>query len=79
MWSLCPGVCGVTLLSQRPLMPQQWEDVIEYMLAGAAAVGVGSAQFPHPDIVPQIVSGLEAYVEREKLDSLSVLVGAAHR
>ena len=56
-----------------------WEDVIEYMLAGAAAVGVGSAQFPHPDIVPQIVSGLEAYVEREKLDSLSVLVGAAHR
>lgn len=55
-----------------------WEDVIEYMLAGATAVGVGSAQFAHPDIVPQIVSGLEEYARREGLDSLSTLVGAAH-
>ena len=39
---------------------------------------LGSAQFAHPDIVPQIVSGLEEYVRREGLDSLSTLVGAAH-
>lgn len=55
-----------------------WEDVIEYMLAGASAVGVGSAQFAHPDIVDTIVSDLEHYMEKEQLDSLKELVGAGH-
>lgn len=56
-----------------------WRDVIEYMLAGASAVGIGSAHFATPDIVPGILADLQAYMEREKLDSLSELVGAAHR
>ncbi|MBR3403179.1 MAG: hypothetical protein IKG67_13195 [Parasporobacterium sp.] len=56
-----------------------WRDVIEYMLAGASAVGIGSAHFATPDIVPGILADLQAYMEREKLDSLSELIGAAHR
>jgi len=55
-----------------------WEDALEYMLAGATAVGVGTAQFVHPNVVEQIVNGLKLYMEREHLDSLSSLVGAAH-
>lgn len=56
-----------------------WQDVIEYMLAGASAVAVGSAQFARPDIVEHIVKDLEAYMARKGLDSLSSLVGAAHK
>ena len=56
-----------------------WRDVIEYMLAGASAVGIGSAHFATPDIVPGILADLKEYMEREKLDSLTGLIGAAHR
>ena len=56
-----------------------WEDVIEYMLAGASAVGIGSAQFASPNIIAEVVSDLEAYMNREHLSSLSSLVGLAHR
>ena len=36
-----------------------WEDAVEYLLAGACAVGVGSAQFVQPDAASDILSGLE--------------------
>ena len=55
-----------------------WEDALEYILAGASAVGVGSAQFARPDPVPAITADLRAYLAREGLDSLRTLVGAAH-
>lgn len=54
-----------------------WEDALEYILAGATAVGVGSAQFAQPDVVPRIVADLEAYMDSEDLDSLEPLIGAA--
>ena len=56
-----------------------WEDVLEYMMAGATAVGVGSAQFACPDAVQRIVADLELYMERNHLDSLGHLVGIAHK
>lgn len=56
-----------------------WEDALEYMMAGATAVGVGSAQFACPDTVQRIVADLKQYMERNHLDSLAPLVGVAHR
>ncbi|MGI5936358.1 MAG: dihydroorotate dehydrogenase [Oscillospiraceae bacterium] len=80
------GVLRVWNLYQAVKMPiiasggvYTWEDVLEYMLAGATAVGVGSAQFVQPDVIERIVEGLELYMEKESLDSLTSLVGAAHR
>lgn len=55
------------------------EDVIEYIIAGASAVGVGTMQFRNPMIIPKIVADLEVYLEKEKLDSLQQLTGAAQR
>lgn len=55
-----------------------WEDALEYVLAGASAVGVGSAQFVQPDAADTVLAGLEAYLLREGLPALSPLVGAAH-
>lgn len=56
-----------------------WEDALEYMMAGATAVGVGSAQFACPDTVQRIVADLEQYMERNHLESLAPLVGVAHK
>lgn len=55
-----------------------WEDAVEMMMAGATLVGVGSAVYTNKTAYEDIKKGLEAYLEKEKLDSLRLLVGAAH-
>jgi dihydroorotate dehydrogenase (NAD+) catalytic subunit len=53
-------------------------DAIEFMLAGASAVQVGTAIFKDPFIPIQIVDGIEDYLVRHKLQSASELVGLLH-
>jgi dihydroorotate dehydrogenase (NAD+) catalytic subunit len=54
------------------------EDVVEFLLAGAAAVQVGSAAFADSQLLPRLVAELEKWLERENT-SVRELVGAAHR
>ncbi|MEW8029367.1 MAG: dihydroorotate dehydrogenase [Candidatus Thiodiazotropha sp.] len=51
------------------------EDAIEFMIAGASAVGVGTALFYNPLICKTINSGIMQYMERQKLPSVDHLVG----
>lgn len=51
-------------------------DAIEFMLAGASAVQVGTAIFKDPFIPVQIVDGIEDYLKRHNISSASDLVGA---
>ena len=51
------------------------EDVVEFMIAGASAVQVGTANFVDPFIWPKLLAGLHAYVERHGLAQLSQIVG----
>lgn len=53
-------------------------DAIEFMLAGASAIQVGTAIFKDPFIPVQIISGIENYLERHKLHSISDIVGCLH-
>jgi len=41
------------------------EDVVEFLLAGASAVQVGTANFFDPDAIPRILGGLVAFMERK--------------
>ena len=52
------------------------EDAIEFMLAGASAVAVGTANFVNPRVALEIIAGIAAYLERHELASVSELVGA---
>ncbi len=51
-------------------------DAIEFMLAGAAAVQVGTANFIHPDASLRVLEGIEDYLVRHGLASVRELVGA---
>ncbi len=51
-------------------------DAIEFLLAGATAVGVGTALFYDPLILPKINQGILDYLDRHGLDSVSQLTGA---
>ena len=54
------------------------EDVIEMMLAGAAAVQVGSANLINPWACPQIIRALPDAMARYGISRLSDITGGAH-
>jgi len=51
-------------------------DAIEFLIAGASAVGVGTALFYDPLVCPKINAGVSDYIARHHLDSVSALVGS---
>ncbi|MFZ9882063.1 MAG: dihydroorotate dehydrogenase, partial [Phycisphaerales bacterium] len=54
-----------------------WRDAAEFILAGATAVGMGTALFIDPRSPMRVVDGLAKWVERQGCRSVSDLVGAA--
>jgi dihydroorotate dehydrogenase (NAD+) catalytic subunit len=52
-----------------------WKDAAEFILAGATAVGIGTALFVNPAISIQIVKKLSKWVERQGCASVNELVG----
>jgi len=65
---------GVPILGQGGVSSA--EDAIEFMLAGASVVGVGTSLFFDPLICKKINDGLEEYLEQKNLGSVDRLVGS---
>ncbi|MFQ5767387.1 MAG: dihydroorotate dehydrogenase, partial [Acidobacteriota bacterium] len=55
---------------------QTAEDAVEFLLAGAAAIQVGTANFVRPDTAHGLVSGLEAWCSRQGIRRIRHLTGA---
>ena len=51
------------------------EDIIEYMLAGALAVQIGTSNFRNPGIPVSILEDLVLYIEKNRYNTLNNLVG----
>jgi dihydroorotate dehydrogenase (NAD+) catalytic subunit len=51
------------------------EDALEFLIAGATAVGVGTALFYDPLVCKKMNAGILAYLERHDLDSIQKLTG----
>lgn len=51
------------------------EDALEYLLVGARAVEVGTANFLDPEASIKIISGLETFCERKGIQKLSSIIG----
>jgi dihydroorotate dehydrogenase (NAD+) catalytic subunit len=51
------------------------EDALEFMLAGATAVQIGTANFINPRVTEEIVDGMYAYATAEKLTSIRSIIG----
>ena len=50
-------------------------DAIEFFLAGASAVAVGTANFADPNITMKIADGLEEYLQRKEISNINDIVG----
>ena len=51
------------------------DDAIEFLLAGASAVSVGTANFVNPGVTAEIVKGIETYMDRYGFNTVSEMVG----
>lgn len=52
------------------------EDVVEYLIAGASAVQVGTASFINPTAMPRLLDDLAAFMRTEGIASVAELVGS---
>jgi len=53
------------------------QDALEFIMAGASAVEVGTAQFVNPRALLDVLEGIEEFMTREGVKDISELVGAA--
>ena len=51
------------------------EDALEFMLAGASAIAVGTANFINPSVAVTVAQGMEHYLKQEKLTHSSQVIG----
>ena len=51
------------------------EDAVEFLLAGASAVAVGTANFVDPFAPLKVIDGINAYLDRHGIAKVSDLVG----
>jgi dihydroorotate dehydrogenase (NAD+) catalytic subunit len=53
-------------------------DAIEFFMAGATAIQVGTASFMNPRAPMDVLEGIGSYLEKEKIQDIRELIGAAH-
>ena len=56
-----------------------YEDAMEFILAGATAVSVGTANFFNPKATEEIVTGIEKYMEIHNCNDINDLIGIVNR
>ena len=52
------------------------EDALEFLLAGASAVAVGTANFADPFAAKKVAQGIEQYMKEQKVEDVKELIGA---
>ncbi len=53
-------------------------DALEFLIAGASAVQVGTATFTNPSAPIEVIDGLKDFMKKEKIQKLSALIGSLH-
>lgn len=67
------GPAGIPIIGMGGV--QNWRDAVEFMLVGATAVGIGTAMFRDPTAPIKVLAGIEEYLRRHHLTSVTQLVG----
>jgi len=65
---------GIPIIGMGGIMDTQ--SALEFFIAGATAISVGTANFIEPGIAAKIVSGLEGYLRKNKIAGITEIVGS---
>ncbi len=74
VWEVARAV-SVPIIGMGGIMTAR--DALEFLLAGATAVAVGTANFVSPDTAAEVLKGLEDYCRRHQVERIGNLIGAA--
>lgn len=55
-----------------------WQDAIEFIMAGATAVQIGTVNFVNPIAGKEIIEGIEGFMKRRGIKDIKELIGIAH-
>jgi dihydroorotate dehydrogenase (NAD+) catalytic subunit len=55
-----------------------WQDAIEFILCGASAVMLGTANFVNPKTPSEVIEGIKSYLKAEKAKGIKDIVGRLH-
>ena len=53
-----------------------WKDAVEFMLAGATAIQIGTAKFIYPTVTVKVAEGIDDYLNRHNYTSVKDIIGA---
>lgn len=53
-----------------------WKDAVEFMLAGATAIQIGTANFIDPTVTVKVAEGIDDYLNRHNYTSVKDIIGA---
>lgn len=76
VYEVC-GAVDIPVIGMGGIVTAQ--DALEFIMAGAHGVQVGTANFMKPDICLDIINGLEAFIQKENIKELSEIRGCARR
>jgi len=53
-------------------------DALEFIMAGASAVAIGTANFVNPRSAVEVIESIEKYLKNHEISNVNGLVGKAH-
>lgn len=56
-----------------------YEDALEFIMAGASLVSVGTANFHNPGVTAEIADGIKAYIDKNNIKDIRELIGIVNR
>ncbi len=56
-----------------------WQDAVEFIMAGACAIQIGTAIFVNPDVAKEVVEGLKAFMKRKGYRNIAEMCGVAQQ
>jgi dihydroorotate dehydrogenase (NAD+) catalytic subunit len=77
VWQVAAAKLGVPIIGMGGIMTAR--DAMEFILAGANAVAIGTGTFVTPETCIEVVAGLDEYCARHGVARLQELVGAAQK
>lgn len=68
------NVVNIPVIGMGGIM--NWKDAVEFMLAGASTVQIGTANFVDPRVTIQVEDGINNYLDRHGYNSVKEIIGA---
>ena len=60
------GIGGIT----------NFEDALEYLIVGAKAIQIGSANFLNPQVSIEVIKGIKAYLDKHEINDINMIIGS---